>query len=188
MIVNEMKISAGKYKGRNFYRPAGIRPTQGILRAAVFDILGHDLEGLSFLELYAGSGAMSLEAISRGACRVVMVEHDRKNAQVIRQNCELLRIHLGGPYRLLEADALAAIKRLSADGQRFNIVFLDPPYGLKLVKKTLKVIRGNDILHPQSFMVMQCDRRDLPDVPEGFSLITQRRYGASYLIVFQKNE
>jgi len=64
-----MKILGGKYKGRNFYRPEGIRPTQNILRLAIFDLIGHDLTGLSLLELFAGSGAVSLEAISRAQMR-----------------------------------------------------------------------------------------------------------------------
>ena len=166
--------------------PAGIRPTQNIFRAAVFDILGHDLQGLSLLELYAGSAAMSLEAISRGASSVVMVEHDPKNAKVIRENCDLLGIDLGGQYKLLQADALASIKRFCAEGKHFDIVFFDPPYGLKLGKKTLKVLKGNDILCPRSFLVAQYDRSDSPDVPDGFLLMTQRRYGSSYLSIFQK--
>ena len=166
--------------------PAGIRPTQSLLRAAVFDILGHDLTGMSFLELYAGSGAMSLEAISRGAASVVMVEHDPKNAQVIRDNCEYLGIDLGGAYRLIQGDALAHTKRLCADGQRFNIVFFDPPYGLKLAKKTLKVLGANDILHPRCFAVAQYDRMDSLEIPDSFSVVTQRRYGASYLVILQK--
>ena len=79
--------------------PAGIRPTQGLLRAAIFDLLGHDLEGLSFLELYAGSGAVSLEAISRGAAEVVIVEKEPKNSEIIRENCDLLGIEMGGQFR-----------------------------------------------------------------------------------------
>ena len=181
-----MKILGGKYKSRNFYMPAGIRPTQGVLRAAVFDILGHDLEGLSFLELYAGSGAMSLEAISRGASKVVMVEHDPKNVQVIRENCDLLGIDLGGDIKLFEGDALATIKRFNGNKDQFNIVFFDPPYGLKLAKKTLKVLRGSDILAPRCFVVGQYDRWDIPEIPDGFGVLTQRRYGTSYLMILQK--
>ncbi len=166
--------------------PSGIRPTQNIFRAAVFDILGHDLKGLSLLELYAGSGAISMEAISRGVSSSVMVEHDPKNAQVIRENCDLLGIDLGGAHSLIQADALATIKRLSADKLCFDVVFLDPPYGLKLAKKTLKVLKANDILHPQSFVVAQYDRMDSFEIPDGFSIITHRHYGASYLMILQK--
>lgn len=167
--------------------PAGIRPTQNILRAAVFDILGHDLEGVSFLELYAGSAAMSLEAISKGAASVVMVEHDPKNAVIIRENCELLGIDLGAQYKLWQRDALATIKRLSEDGARFDIVFFDPPYGLKLAKKTLKVLGSNDILAPRSFVVAQYDRADSLEIPNGFSVVTERRYGTSFLTVLQRD-
>src|ERR1700733_14763491 len=118
-----MKILGGKYKGRNFYSPRGIRPTQNVLRAAIFDLLGHDLTALSFLELFAGSGAVSLEAISRGAQKVVMVEHNDLNAKTIRENCELLGIDLGGHFSLVHADAMASIKRLAEDHPPFDIVF-----------------------------------------------------------------
>src|ERR1035438_152041 len=107
-----MKILGGKYKGRNFYMPAGIRPTQNVLRAAIFDLLGHDFSGLTFLELFAGSGAVSLEAISRGADEVVMVEHNDLNAKTIQENCELLGIDLGGNFSLIHADAFSCVKRL----------------------------------------------------------------------------
>ena len=166
--------------------PAGIRPTQSILRAAVFDILGQDLEGMSFLELYAGSGAMSIEAISRGAASVVMVEFDPKNVKVIADNCALLGIDLGGQYRILQGNALVAPKDLAARGERFNIVFFDPPYGLKLAKKTLKVLGSSDILHPLSFVIAQYDKTDSLEIPENFTILTERRYGSSYLTVLQK--
>ena len=166
--------------------PAGIRPTQGVLRAAVFDILGHDLEGLSFLELFAGSGAMSMEAISRGASEVTMVEHDPKNARVIQENCELLGIELGVSHRIYTADAMATVKRFAREGKRFNIVFFDPPYGLNLAKKTLKVIERNDILSPRSLVVAQYDRTDSLEIPEGFTVLTQRKYSSSYLMILQK--
>lgn len=166
--------------------PADIRPTQNLLRAAVFDILGHDLEGMSFLELYAGSGAMSMEAISRGASSVLMVEHAPKHVEIIRDNCALIGIDLGDVYRVLQADAMATIKRLADEGERFNVVFFDPPYGLKLAKKTLKLLGSNDILHPLALVIAQYDKTDKLEIPEDFSVLTERRYGSSYLTVLQK--
>lgn len=181
-----MKILGGKYKGRNFYMPAGIRPTQNILRAAIFDLLGHDLSGMSFLELFAGSGAVGMEAISRGANEAVMVEHNDLNARTIMENCELLGIDLGGNFSLIQADAFTSVKRLSEEAKRFDIVFLDPPYGRKLAKKTLKQLSSRDILHAQSYVLVQTQVSEKFEIPENFKVLTQRRYGSSHLTLLQR--
>jgi len=181
-----MKILGGKYKGRNFYMPAGIRPTQNVLRAAIFDLLGHDLSGMSFLELFAGSGAVGLEAISRGAQEVIMVEHNDLNAKTIRENGELLGIDLGGKFSLIHADAFATLKRLSQEHGPFDIVFFDPPYGRKLAKKTLKLLECHDILHAQSLVLAQGEVSEKLDIPKAFTVLTQRRYGSSYLTLLQR--
>ena len=181
-----MKILGGKYKGQNFYMPAGIRPTQNVLRAAIFDLLGHDLSGLSFLELFAGSGAVSLEAISRGADEVVIVDHNDLNAKTIRENCELLGIDLGGNFSLVHDDAFKSVKRLSEEPKRFDIVFFDPPYGQKLAKKTLKLLTLRDILHPQSLVMVQLETSEKLEIPEDLTVLTQRRYGSSYLFLLQR--
>jgi 16S rRNA (guanine966-N2)-methyltransferase len=181
-----MKILGGKYKGRNFYMPAGIRPTQNVLRAAIFDLLGHDLSGLSFLELFAGSGAVGLEAISRGAESVIMVEHNDLNARTIRENAELLGIELGGNFSLVHEDAFATVKRLSEEERQFDIVFFDPPYGQKLAKKALNLITSRDILHAQSLLLVQAETSERLEISEDLELLTQRRYGASYLTLLQR--
>ncbi|MBF0511842.1 MAG: 16S rRNA (guanine(966)-N(2))-methyltransferase RsmD [Candidatus Omnitrophica bacterium] len=181
-----MKILGGKYKGRNFYMPAGIRPTQNILRAAIFDLLGHDFSGLSFLELFAGSGAVSLEAISRGASRVVMVEHNELNARTIRENCELLGIELGGDISLIYAESLTTIKRLSDENEKFDVVFFDPPFSQNLAKKTLKLLGERDILHAQSLVLAQMGLSENLDIPASLRVLTQRRYGSSQLTLLQK--
>lgn len=166
--------------------PEGIRPTQNVLRAAIFDLLGHDLSGLSFLELFAGSGAVGLEAISRGADRVVMVEHNDLNAKTIRENCELLGIDLGRQFSLIHGDAFSNVKRISEEKKSFDIVFFDPPYAQKLAKKTLKLLDRSVILHPQSLVLVQCEVSEKIEIPEYFTLCTQRRYGSSYLTLLQR--
>ena len=181
-----MKILGGTLKGQNFYMPAGIRPTQGLLRAAIFDLLGHDIEGLTFLELFAGSGAVGLEAISRGAKEVTMVERDPKNAETIRENCRLLGIDLGAEHRLLEADVFATIKDMAAKARTFDIVFFDPPFDRNMAKKTLKCLEAHVILHAHSFLVAQYDLSERIEVPGDMKIVTERRYGSSYLTIFQK--
>src|SRR3989338_5173995 len=114
-----MRIIGGLYRGRTFRMPDNIRPTQDILRKAIFDILQGNLEGAKFLDLFAGSGAVGLEACSRGAAEVVFVEREERCAEIIRENLERLqRQGEGGAktphpqFRVLVLDAFAAIRLL----------------------------------------------------------------------------
>ena len=104
--------------------PKGIRPTQGKVRKALFDILG-DIQGLSFLELFSGSGAVGFEAVSQGAKQVVFVENNSGCIKALKNNFTYL---LPTTYYLLPLDVFMAIKKLSKDKKQFDIIFLDPPY------------------------------------------------------------
>jgi 16S rRNA (guanine966-N2)-methyltransferase len=115
-----------------------------------------------------------------------MVEHDDVNAKTIQENCELLGIDLGGDFSLVHGDAFASVKRLSEEAKRFDIVFFDPPYGRKLAKKTLKLLTSRDILHPQSLVMVQCEVSEKLETPENLTILTQRRYGSSYLTLLQR--
>lgn len=184
-----MKILGGRLKGRNFYMPVEIRPTQNLLRQAVFDVIGHDLTDLTFLDLFAGSGAMGLDAISRNAQKVVMVERDFKNAELIRKNLELLEINwsVEGHY-IVQGDVFASIKQLAYEQRRFDVVFADPPYRGDLAKKTLKTLGSYDILQPSSLIIIQCDQTESkglpPDLDGRFLIVRQKIYGASVLTVY----
>jgi len=116
----------------------------------------------------------------------VMVEHNDLNAKTIRENCELLGIELGGSFSLVFADAFKTVKQFAEEARRFDIVFFDPPYAQKLAKKTLKLLTLHDILHPQSLVCIQMESSEKLDIPEDFIVITQRRYGSSYLTVLQR--
>ena len=185
-----MKILTGTLKGRNFYMPAHIRPTQNMTRKAVFDIIGHDMSGMDFLDLFSGSGAVGLEAFSCGARTVMMVEKDSKSVEIIEQN----RKQLGIPgddgdsrvCRCLQMDAFAAIKVFSRQNRCFDVVFLDPPYNEGLGKKALKTLGAYDILHPNSLIIVECGKREgLPYAEHDFKVMTERKYGKSCLIVYQ---
>jgi len=183
-----MKILGGTLKGRNFYMPAAIRPTQDSLRAAIFDILGHDFSDLKFLDLFAGSGAVGLEAISRGAREAVLVEKEETNVKIIQENFELLKIGYPHPFhRVINADVFASIKNFARKNERFDVVFFDPPFELKLAKKILKHLIAYDILHAHSFVVGQFGEDDsIPDDLQGrFKILKERNYGSSRLVVLQ---
>lgn len=185
-----MKIIGGKYKGRNIYMPADIRPTQNVVRKAIIDMLGQDLDGLEFLELFAGSAAVGLEALSHGAKKVVFVEKDPKCIKVIEKNLAVLPIKPGPdyrlPYELIQQDSFAMIKRLAERNIKFDIVFLDPPYGADLAKKALKTLGGHDILQPNCFLIVQHSKYEILPQSEGrFNIIKQKKYGSTRITVYQ---
>src|SRR3989338_313464 len=185
-----MKIIGGYLKGKNFYMPKGIRPTQDIMRKSVFDILGQDLTGLSFLDLFSGSGAKGLEAVSRNARHVEFVEGDIRCSQVISDNLTLLDTKgyakSGQSYFVSTADAFLVVKNLARQNKRFDIVFVDPPYGLDLAKKILKQLLAYDIVNPNSILIIQHHKLEtLPESPGRFLLVRKKKYGDSTLSVYK---
>ena len=180
-----MKILSGKYKGKNFYQPAGIRPTQNITRQAIFDILGHDLTGIRFLDLYAGSGAVGFEAISLGAEHVTFVEKNPQCVGIIKKNSSLLGLKTECT-EILEGDAMSTIKRFAREQRQFDMVFLDPPYGPELAKKTLKTLRAYDIVPPNCFVIIEHSNDEALGESEGkFCLLRERGYGKSHITNYQ---
>ncbi len=184
-----MKIIGGTLKGRNFYMPGQIRPTKNMSRRAVFDLIGHDLADLSFLDLFAGSGAMGLEAFSRGARPVTMVERETQCLEVLNENLQILGLREAeerDEIELLQLDVFAAIKLLFREGRKFDIVFLDPPYELELAKKTLKTLGACDILQPNCTVIIETGKRESLSEAEGrFKQIRYRKYGKSFLAIYE---
>ncbi len=181
-----MKILGGKFKGRNYYMPKGVRPTQDVTRKAVFDILGQDLEGVRFLDLFAGSGSVGLEALSRSALFVTFVEKNVRCVRVIEENLQILGIPLMQKALIAGTDAFATIKNLHRQKKKFDIVYLDPPYGRDLAKKALKTLGAYDILHPNCYIVAEHNKREiLPEFEGRFILFKHKKYGKSHLSFYQ---
>ena len=165
--------------------PAGIRPTQNKVRKAVFDILG-DIAGLSFLELFAGSGAVGFEAASRGAAEITLVEDNRNALKAIKDNIGSFDITY---CNLCSFDAEKAIQFFSKEKRRFDIIFMDPPYYVGMSKKTLQMLGGYDILAPNGLLVVQHFKKDeLPDKSGSLELIKRSMYGDTLLCVYRKVE
>jgi 16S rRNA (guanine966-N2)-methyltransferase len=185
-----MKIISGQYKGRHFYMHASMRPTQDVARKALLDFLGHDMSDIAFLDLFAGSGAVGLEALSCGAKTVVAVEKESTVFNVLRDNLDLLHIptaaQSGQRFEALAMDAFAAIKMLSEKGRKFDIVFADPPYEKDLGKKILKTVEAYDILQPTSIVVIQHQKSEhLPERLGRFLLFRSKKFGASVFDYYQ---
>jgi len=165
--------------------PQGIRPTQDKVRKAIFDILG-DISALTFLELYAGSGAVGFEALSRGASSLTMVEGNRDCILAIKRNIELLK---GPACTLYHLEAEKAVKLLALDKKRFDIIFVDPPYHKDMGKKILQTLEGYDILSPRGFLIIQHFKTEnLPQESQIYRLLKQSRYGDTRLSIFVKEE
>jgi len=133
-----MRVIAGKFRSRTLTAPRGLdtRPTSDRLRETLFNVLAPRIDGASFLDLYAGSGANGIEALSRGAKQVVFVEKAAAAIAAIRANLRALDIRDG--WHLDARSAVASVKRLAEQGQRFDVVFLDPPY--KAVEEYARVL------------------------------------------------
>jgi len=195
-----MRILSGEYKGRSIRMPKDIRPTQGKVRKALFDILG-DIQDLSFLELFAGSGAVGFEALSRGVVDLTLVEYNRDCLLAIKKNIESLKPKACALY---PQEAEKAIRTLHKRKKKFDIIFLDPPYfkekvprlrsGLScanisdsFAKKTLQMLGACDILAPNGFIVIQHFKKDeLPKESGELVLIKEARYGDTKLSFYRK--
>ncbi len=163
--------------------PKGIRPTRDKVRKALFDILG-DINGLAFLELFAGSGAVGLEAASRGVTELVLVESDRDCLLAIRENIDSFKPKA---CILYPKEADSAIKALYNDNKKFDIICLDPPYYRGRSKKTLQTLSAYDILSPGGFIIGEHFKKDsLPDNLGVLSLFRQARYGDTILSFYRK--
>jgi 16S rRNA (guanine(966)-N(2))-methyltransferase RsmD len=177
-----VRIIAGRYKGKLVIAPLRIRPTQSKVRKAIFDILG-DIAGLSFLELFAGSGAVGLEAASRGAGEVVLVEDARDCVAALSKNIRALGSTACSVY---PSDTGSAIRHIHNRHRKFDIVFMDPPYHRDLGKKTLQTLIAYDIVTPNGFLIAQHFKKDsLPEVQGDFILFKQARYGDTLLSFYR---
>jgi 16S rRNA (guanine(966)-N(2))-methyltransferase RsmD len=180
-----MRITTGKYRNRKLHMPKGIRPTQDKVRKAVFDILG-DISGLTFLEIFAGSGAVGFEALSRGVAELTLVESNHNSILAIKRNIALLNASACNLYHL---EAEKAIKLLSLDKKSFDIIFIDPPYLQEMAKKILQTLEAYDILSPNGLIVVQHSKaEELPGESLNLSLIKEAKYGDTWLSIFRKKE
>jgi 16S rRNA (guanine966-N2)-methyltransferase len=177
-----MRITGGEARGRTLHFPAASkqRPTSDFLREALFNLLGQ-LQGKTFLDLYAGSGSVGIEAASRGAREVVFIEKDKKIAAVIRRNIVTCGFNEG--HRIIALDISAGLHDLFINKDKFNIVFADPPYGRGFVEKTIKLLTDNPVQTKESVIVFQHSVREALNsfLDKKTVLIDQRKYGDNVL-------
>ena len=162
-----------------------MRPTQDRVREAVFDILGGRVEGAAVLDLFAGTGAMALEALSRGASSAVLVESEPRVFEILRRNVEALGAGEAGAEALL-SDYRQAVRVLRARRRRFDLVFLDPPYGKGLGAAAAGALARAGLVGAGALVVAEEAVR-FPDepYPPGWETAADRRYGDTRIRVFE---
>jgi len=180
-----MRIIAGELRGRRLSSPAGrdVRPTSDRAREALFSILEHGqppVRGARFLDLFCGTGAVGLEAFSRGAAEVLLVESNADALRVATANLE----RVGAPrnIRLLRQDAT----RLGPAPAAFDIVFLDPPYRSGLAAPALRCLMQGGWLAPEVRVVVELAADELLELPEGYELEQERRYGTAKFLFLHR--
>jgi 16S rRNA (guanine966-N2)-methyltransferase len=165
-----MRIVAGKFRSRILapVKDLALRPTSDRLRETLFDILAERVEGAVFWDLFAGTGAVGIEALSRGARRVVFVEKHAATVRLIRKNLEMLKVREGkdGEAEIICADAMEAVRRLSVRGEKAGLIFADPPYAREReLEETLKIVGSTNVLteggifmaeHSVKFVLAEC--------------------------------
>lgn len=179
-----MRIIAGSAKGRTLTTPAGVtRPTSDRTREGIFSALESEIgtcEGIAFLDLYGGTGAVGLEALSRGAAQVLVVEKNVKAADVCRNNYELVRNVADGKFSVLRMSVDAYLEMDPEKLSRFDVLYLDPPYEVPnaIIEKVLKKIIEKQLLKPDAVVIVERSTRTQPfSWPEGLNGKKERKYG-----------
>lgn len=190
-----MRVIGGSLRGRTLktFKGSAIRPTSDRTREAVFNIIAPLMPLKRALDLFAGTGAMGIESLSRGTEEAVFVDSSPAAVNIIKKNLDSLG--LSGRTRVYKKDVKGAVSAFRENNELFDLIFIDPPYGAGLLIRTLGLIAdtegGDSILKPDGVIVAESSKRDPIDVeaaPEGIELIISRTYGDSLIYIFKRAE
>jgi len=181
-----MRIISGRSKGRKLRHDgsAGLRPTSAKVREAVFSILGEMVEGSRFLDLFAGTGAVGVEALSRGAAEVTFVESNTGHTERLKRVLRDFGMEEGAV--VVGMDAVSFLRSAQCS---YDIIFADPPYNYGRLEEVLEIIYNRDILEGQGTLIVEhSSRRTLPPLVGGLELARQYRYGDTGLSKYVRNK
>lgn len=182
-----MRVISGTAKGARLKAPKSlrVRPALDKVKEAIFDIL-YDVRGERVLDLFAGSGSIGIEALSRGAAEAVFVEEWRPALDSICANLE--RTDLMGRARVMRSKVAAACARLARQGLEFDLIFVDPPYLKNLVNPTLKIIARRSLLAEGGVLIVEHHPREPIEAIVGLALTDSRRYGQTLLSFLRRDD
>ncbi len=174
-----IRVASGEFKGRILKTLPGqaTRPTTGKVRESIFSILQHDIEGARVLDMFAGSGGLSIEAISRGAASAVLIEKSKKAVGIIKQNLKLCGLN----QRILAVDYKTGLRILADEGAAFDLIFADPPYGKIPPNELFELIKKYSLFSENGLFIMEHS----PEfTPESDVAVRHRRFGDSAITIY----
>jgi 16S rRNA (guanine966-N2)-methyltransferase len=175
-----MRIVVGKFKGMSIEAPRGLlsRPPLAIIRESIFNIIGPSLDGKRLLDLFAGSGSLGIEALSRGAASVHFVDSSKRCVRMIARNAKKLGI--SDICTLIQQDAVDFVNEWR--GEAFDVVFVDPPFLSGKVAEVLAALRTSEAAVEGTLVVARLHWREEGPVPETYSLVRRRKFGESVVL------
>lgn len=183
-----MRVISGEFGGRKLSPVAGkqTRPTTDKVRGALFNIIGPYFESNNhFLDLYAGSGAVGIEAVSRGMGKATLVDKSYLAIKAINENIQIDH-NYQDHFEILKLDAKQSLNKFYQEGYRFDYVFLDPPYQKQKMIEELNNLYTFGLLNPNAYVICETDNQaDLKDDVENFTLIRQKDYGLTVISVYR---
>ena len=181
-----MRIIAGAFRGRRLHAPKGdrIRPTADKVREAVFNMIAGEVQGAKVLDLFAGTGAMGLEALSRGAHFCFFVDNGSEAVSIIRENVQMCASQ--DRSRIIQAPAASAIRRLGSENELFDLIFMDPPYAKGYIDKTLEIV--GEVARNDALVIAERHIKDKPpQVPAIWRKDRDRRYGDALISIYSRS-
>lgn len=183
-----MRVIAGEAKGRTLKAVPGknTRPTTDKVKEAIFSMIGPYFDGGMALDLFAGTGGLGIEAWSRGVAHTVFVDREKISVDIIRQNVETAK--MGSAAEIYRNDAERALKALAKRGQKFRLVFLDPPYKMVTMDSLMSDLAANVLLEPEAIIVVEHDAsHQYPEQLGQFEQFKYAKYGDTAVSIYQYN-
>ncbi|MFC1538390.1 16S rRNA (guanine(966)-N(2))-methyltransferase RsmD [Candidatus Latescibacterota bacterium] len=178
-----MRIIAGRFRGKKIKAPKGLatRPVLARVREALFNVIG-DIEGTRVLDLYAGTGAVGIEALSRGAKSLVAVEKGYSQYRTIKENLSVMGIEA----KVFRVKVNTALEKLSIAGEKFDFVFADPPYESGLASKAVESVFERGLISESGIMAVTVRKKeDLPTEGGTYTMVFDRSYGDTRLAIYK---
>lgn len=180
-----MKVISGKYKGRVLkgFDLEGTRPTMDRVKESLFATIQEYIAGTIVLDLFAGSGNLGIESLSQGAIKAYLVDNNVKATNTIKENLNNIGIN---DYRILNMDYKKALKYLSDQRIKFDLIFLDPPYKTDYIEQSIELISNLDILNSNGLIICESDDLNKIIYPKRYVNVKEKKYGDKWVVILKK--